>query len=411
MASRSVLSQKEIEEEIMNEDLKQLGIQEDLANMDLQEKKNLLLAIKQSQESSYSPTINTPEKQKSSTLKDKSTPSNKTPGCILDFPDLPKTTLPSKPAPTMKNNLEDSKRPLFCLPNCDDDNDCPPLVLPRDCPIFSGLNQSEHTKIIYQEGTENNLLNEYESWREDYSKIMDMRKRLLDKNEEVLSDKNEVFSSPSSTRVEDDIYAFISEESSTIVPKVKPSRLDSSYNSLNKSLTKSIETINIDVEEDQQRLDDYDDFFVKSPNSQIDDEHPLSSLPNLRNKKKESSYVPEIEATDEKYNVDKGIWEPVQTIRKNTAIRGKRKNKSNSHFEKIMAQKDYTRRRVTCPICQKEFPEIEIESHAAECEGYCSDSAFDKSDERENERKREDVNQAGPSTGKRSGKGRNKRGN
>lgn len=167
----------------------------------------------------------------------------------IDFPDLPKPKntrnklILSTKNYGKKNNLEsqlpnlDRPRKQFCLPFCDDD-DAPPLVLSEDCPIL--INTKKTPQETYGRGYEErereirNMIEENDSWLRSYSKVRAVRQlktfeltketvkksMVEEEEEEEKSQKTESITSSSSTKVEDDIYAFISEESCTVTSKV-----------------------------------------------------------------------------------------------------------------------------------------------------------------------------------------------
>lgn len=373
MSSSSVqhvfCSDEEIEEEIINDDLKCLGVKEDLKSMDIQEKKHLLSAIKQSTEETspgssdttdIKPEAVSPNNSPESTSRSMTSSPGNSPLNKNDFPELSTPGSARRPHHTLRlpkpvssvvsgtqklsaTSQDVSETLPFCLPFCMDDR-CPPLVIPKK-------NISVKKNIYHRKQGETNseaverMLSEHDEWKKKLEEMLTLQKlsSLENKHEngEAETTPNKQTPSFTSTPADD------RDNETPLIKECAPGSSSKRWISTAENSTPKAKTWN-ERENKRQRSNRKRGKIL---------EQGTSSVPNV-----------EFDFT-EKWNPQTGAWSssPSPAKSKNFYKRPTGGVGDNPKVE-VVAEK-----KVQCPICQVHFLQSKVENHAAECEGFISD--------------------------------------
>ncbi|XP_075222277.1 uncharacterized protein LOC142324972 isoform X2 [Lycorma delicatula] len=401
------LNDDEIQEEILNADLKALGINEDdLSNMATQEKENLLAALKQStSSSSEQPRESTSNQNKQAsfmnTEEQSSSGSSPNPIAIekndieisIDSPE----EYPSLPSPgnvnVKRNNQQrqqqhsqpqqhQPKKPVQTInvitvssnqeesdDDDDDDDDSGDEYISDDDQFFnipgfiddngSSLNQHARKKPIMRKvhfytlpGQSNkdavrSMLKYYNSWYKLWCSL----------------EKNNVCA-------ESDVSSVNNSLNKNATSPIDKSPL--SPGSSNYSLKTSNEVYNNDrspfKKSPSPEIEEIEITEIKQPeNSRIIRNAKAKTLP--RESRVQNIQAPSSSSTptialnfEEKWNPENGTW--------TNARRGRSRTNNRISSEKEIK----TEPKVQCPICQLDFLQSKVESHAAVCEGFPPDT-------------------------------------
>ncbi|XP_054275469.1 uncharacterized protein LOC128994739 [Macrosteles quadrilineatus] len=368
--NQDILTEEEIEEELLNNDLINSGgveNQSSLQQMNLEEKKNLLRCIKQSKDSFH------PEAGSSSRSMKKPIIIDTTPS---EFPPLPTTVrtnrlkLPkresknesSESKDTCINLIDDDPFPIFgeptkfSLPCCVSDN-APPLPMPdrafgrEKCPYYRFRGES-------REDTLRRMLHDHDSWKNRYiAETRKLESQALVEN--IASDEKEGKNEENGEDGETDPYIFTESTKTYSKGKKKETKMMSDSAPPQNSRTPQRRT---------SRDSDCEEItpILKTEDTKLGEWMTAAKPRNKRNRKQDTNRTrlqgqPDIEIEFE----NRSLWggragpqSPAPT----------RRSYPPPGVSKVQEEE----KNVQCPICQQNFTRSTIENHAATCEGFSS---------------------------------------
>lgn len=387
MSSSSVqrvfCSDEEIEEEIINDDLKCLGVKEDLKSMDLQEKKNLLSAIKQSTEETSPGSSDTadikpvrmeavsPNNSPESTRRSISSSPGNSPLNKNDYPELSTPGSARRPHNTLRlpklmssvvsgtqklsaTSQDGSETLPFCLPFCMDDR-CPPLVMPKKN-IFVKKNVYHRKQGETSSETVERMLSQHDEWKKKLEEMLTLQKLstldIIDtenkhENGEAETTPNKQSTPAETTPKKQSTPADDRDNETLLIKEYATGSSSKRWISTAENSTPKAKTWN-ERENKRQRSNRKRGKIL---------EQGTSSVPNV-----------DFDFT-EKWNPQTGTWSssPSPAKSKNFYKRQTGGVGDNPKVEVV------TEKKVQCPICQVHFLQSKVETHAAECEGFISD--------------------------------------